>query len=691
MKIIREYDDPELVLEFEPNLSARPVGKGNLIAAAYDSEGEEQTFSGRLNVAERKDRLQFIRDAHELLPDAFPDEFGFNRALNDLFIAVDEEITALEAEVASGEDGGEEIPDDPCEEYAPRQDEHPERYKAAMEILTSTDVLEEAAKVMKLLGHVGETNNKKIAFSCACSARAGLPVQPSTHAESAAGKNFLWDTVLSLLPQEIILKRTGFSAKALFRTQMKLKGSVLYIQEVAGTEGADFSIRTLQSDGALVWEATEKAPDGTMVNVEHRVEGPCVIVQTTTRNHLHPENETRVVPIYLDDSAEQTERITKAELARAAGKGSLSPEKREELLTPWRDAVRLLQPAEVVIPYAERIRVPATPLRLRRDVPRLLNIIRLIAWFHQFTRERDDAERILATEKDFNLAKAMVGLSFERAWKNLTPTEEKVYRACKDVDESKRRGFKRSHVEGKLKEKKEDIPSRTVNQCLTSLATNGYLDSDHKRGAEGATYTFATKSISVGTIELAPELTLVSDDVESEVVEGEVETPEIPETQKKSEKTQEPEDGLAEVDEKNSHTPLANLPIDEKSGESGLEITGSIGKSDFANSCQLPIDEGAFEGVPGRRPDADTVADENTASPVDDAASADEDDEREGNGRIGKNWQKATCLLKTHSNAGKVPNRQLAKDSVEKKFNVATDDAGVQEIADAVLGDEEDE
>src|SRR5215213_5198593 len=230
MKIIREYDDPELVLEFEPNLSARPVGKGNLIAAAYDSEGEEQTFSGRLNLAERKDRLQFIRDAHELFPDAFPDEFGFNRALNDLFIAVDEEITALEAEVAS------------------RQDEHPERYKAAMEILTSTDVLEEAAKVMKLLGHVGETNNKKIAFSCACSARAGLPVQPSTHAESAAGKNFLWDTVLSLLPQEIILKRTGFSAKALFRTQMKLKGSVLYIQEVAGTEGADFSIRTLQSD-----------------------------------------------------------------------------------------------------------------------------------------------------------------------------------------------------------------------------------------------------------------------------------------------------------------------------------------------------------------------------------------------------------------------------------------------------------
>ena len=78
---------------------------------------------------------------------------------------------------------------------------------------------------------------------------------------------------------------------------MSLKHSVLYIQELAGSEGADFSIRTLQSDNVLKWEATEKQPDGTMANVEYEVEGPTVIVQTTTKNHLHPENETRVVPI----------------------------------------------------------------------------------------------------------------------------------------------------------------------------------------------------------------------------------------------------------------------------------------------------------------------------------------------------------------------------------------------------------
>jgi hypothetical protein len=165
-----------------------------------------------------------------------------------------------------------------------------DEYDAAMEILQSKDVLEEAATTMLRLGHVGEWKNKKLAFVCALSARAQLPVQPSTHAQSSAGKNELWDKVLKLIPPELVYKRTGFSAKALFRTNMSLKHSILYIQEVAGSEGADFSIRTLQSDNVLKWEATEKQPDGSMANVEYEVEGPTVIVQTTTRNHLHPEN-----------------------------------------------------------------------------------------------------------------------------------------------------------------------------------------------------------------------------------------------------------------------------------------------------------------------------------------------------------------------------------------------------------------
>jgi hypothetical protein len=127
------------------------------------------------------------------------------------------------------------------------------------------------------------------------------------------------------------VKRSGLSAKALFRTQVDLKGAVLYIQEVAGSEDADFTIRVLQSDGRLEYEATEKAPDGSIRNVVYWTEGPTVVVQTTTRNHLHAENETRVFPIYIDESETQASRIVKSILKRAAG-GSVSSEERDCIL-----------------------------------------------------------------------------------------------------------------------------------------------------------------------------------------------------------------------------------------------------------------------------------------------------------------------------------------------------------------------
>ena len=191
MKVGREYD--YLALEFEPKLSATPLGKGTLLATGLGSEGEEQTYSGKVDLADKKSRLEFIKDAQEMYPGAFPEQFAFYRMLNDLFVAVDEEVTTYRAEQEEGASEAEEEelpPADQCKEHAPDEKENPERYAAAMELLKKPDILEEAAKAMNALGHVGEWNNKKLAFACAVSARAQLPIQPSTHAQSSAGKNY---------------------------------------------------------------------------------------------------------------------------------------------------------------------------------------------------------------------------------------------------------------------------------------------------------------------------------------------------------------------------------------------------------------------------------------------------------------------------------------------------------------------
>jgi hypothetical protein len=493
-----EFEAQGYTFEFSPNST---ITKGDLHVRKHGDE-TDTPYGQEINLAGKKSRKDFVQEATEVYPEVFDDEQALLRGLVELhaYMVEQREIVAARkaVEADEGEDDVEvvEVPDD--------------RRERAMNLLKCKDILRHFSTATTRLGHVGETSNKKLAFISAISAQFGRPIQNSTHGESSSGKNHLWNTVLSLVPPELVYQRSGFSAKALFRTDMSLKGKILYIKEAKGVEDAEYSIRVLQSEGRLEWEVPEKGADGVWKNVVYTKEGPTVVVQTTTLNHLHHENETRVLPLYLDESEEQTERITKVLLRRATGTGALSPEEEDRLKERWHDAIRLLEPAEVVIPFAERIETPVAPVRIRRDIPRLLDLIRVIAWLHQYSRERDARGRIKATEDDFNVALNLAIDSFARGWKKLTPAEERVFGAIKNhiPKKQQRHAFKRSHVEKALADAGEKMPPRTVQSCLKTLTSNGYLESDGRGGASGATYTLAsTRSEHRGTISLAEPLT----------------------------------------------------------------------------------------------------------------------------------------------------------------------------------------
>lgn len=188
-------------------------------------------------------------------------------------------------------------------------------------------------------------------------------------------------------------------------------------------------------------------------------------------------------------------------LKAAEGRG-ISPEEKKAIQEVWHDAIRLLEPAEVVILYASRIQMPTSQVRIRRDVTRLLDVIRVRAWLHQHQRDRDEAGRIIATEEDFDEAKELVEESLLRAWKTLTPAEEKVLSAIESLPVGKRtEGFKKRDLQV------PDISDRRLNEVLKSLVDTGHLDSDGKRGPQGYTYTLPTgvQKLEVG-IHLRPSL-----------------------------------------------------------------------------------------------------------------------------------------------------------------------------------------
>jgi hypothetical protein len=208
-----------------------------------------------------------------------------------------------------------------------------------------------------------------------------------------------------------------------------------------------------------------------------------VVVQTTTRIHLHHENETRVFPIYIDESSAQTERIVQS-ILQEAEEGGVGAEEREEIVGVWHDAIRLLEPSRVIVPYARRIKVPSSQVRIRRDVTRLLDVVRVISWLHQHSRTRDQHGRIIATEEDFRTALALVEEPLMKSWQALSPAEERVMGAIKALpEEMRQKGFRRRDLAV------EGAQPRTVQEVLASLASTGYLDCDRRGGSQGFTYT----------------------------------------------------------------------------------------------------------------------------------------------------------------------------------------------------------
>jgi len=239
------------------------------------------------------------------------------------------------------------------------------------------------------------------------------PVSAVITGPSAAGKSHLSKQVVALFPADAVVELTAMSERVLAYSEEPIAHRVLLWYETAGLGGplAQYFLRSLLTEGRLRYETLEKTPNGLQRRVIER-EGPTSLHTTTTHVALHPELETRLLAIPANDTPEHTRRILQQKAAQAAAgldaKATASPDD----LAIWIAFQQWLATAEhrVVIPYAEVLarEIPPLAVRLRRDFPRLLTLIRAHAVIHQMTRSRDPEGRILATIEDYRVVRGLV-------------------------------------------------------------------------------------------------------------------------------------------------------------------------------------------------------------------------------------------------------------------------------------------
>ena len=162
-----------------------------------------------------------------------------------------------------------------------------------------------------MAGIIGEENNAFVAYLAGVSRKLERPLAIIIQSASAAGKTTLMDAVLAFFPEEERVKYSAMTGQSLYYLgETNLKHKILAIVEEAGAEKASYALKLLQSEGELTIASTGKDPQtGRMETQEYRVEGPVMIMLTTTAIDLDEELQNRCLTLAVDESSEQTVRI----------------------------------------------------------------------------------------------------------------------------------------------------------------------------------------------------------------------------------------------------------------------------------------------------------------------------------------------------------------------------------------------
>lgn len=259
-------------------------------------------------------------------------------------------------------------------------------------------------------GLVGEQRNAAIIFLSLTSRLLDQPVSVVLKGHSASGKSFVLDIVRAFFPASAYVKFTAMSSKALVYDQEEYAHRTLIFYEATGLRENDeedstsYLVRTLLSEGRIDYKVTVRDKAGGYTTKHYEKEGPTNLVVTTTKTHLHAENETRLLSLNTDDSRAQTARVLRS-LGADESSGAAD-------LTEWHALQDWLaeQDNRVTIPYREALaeKIPPVAVRLRRDFGAVLALIRSHALLHQASRDRDEQGRIVATLDDYAVVRDLV-------------------------------------------------------------------------------------------------------------------------------------------------------------------------------------------------------------------------------------------------------------------------------------------
>lgn len=258
----------------------------------------------------------------------------------------------------------------------------------------------------------GEAVNGRLLYLVATSRLLDRTMNAAIKGTSAGGKSEIRKRVLEFFPSESVVSFTSLSEKALIYYEQDFAHKILSMGEATATDEQNFQdylLRELMSEGRISYPTVQKVGNE-LVTVTIEKNGPVAFLVTTTKSKLHPENETRMLSLEIDDSKQQTKNV----MSKVAQVEGLNNSTTQVDFKPWQDFQRWLELGElrVVVPFASQMTelTPPESVRLRRDIGQVIRAIKAHALLHREHRARDAEGRIIADiENDYEAVRGLLG------------------------------------------------------------------------------------------------------------------------------------------------------------------------------------------------------------------------------------------------------------------------------------------
>ncbi|EBS0894895.1 toprim domain-containing protein [Salmonella enterica subsp. enterica serovar Abaetetuba] len=306
---------------------------------------------------------------------------------------------------------------------------------AALALLKSPDLATRITDDLAACGVVGESTNLLTGYLAAVSRKLDKPLAVLIQSSSAAGKSSLMDAVLGLMPDEERVQYSAMTGQSLYYLgETSLQHKILAIAEEEGVRQAAYALKLLQSDGALTIASTGKnEQSGELVTREYSVQGPVMLMLTTTAIDVDEELLNRCLVLTVNESREQTQAIHAMQRHGQTLEGLLAQSEKQYLTQLHQNAQRLLRPLKVVNPYAHQLTFLSDKTRTRRDHMKYLTLIQAAALLHQYQREVKRAthrgqviEYIEVTKDDIALATKLAHEVLGRTLDEMPPQTRKL-------------------------------------------------------------------------------------------------------------------------------------------------------------------------------------------------------------------------------------------------------------------------